>query len=112
MKFTLALAAIAGLTLAPVAHAQVSCSDVRKLIAEAEDDFDALTGDEIDDDLYEGTYKFSGARDCTVDQEWDSIYSCGYQYQSYSEAYAGWSARLGEVSCCLSGWRAVDVTGD
>jgi len=112
MKYSLALAALLGLTLAPAAYAQISCSEVRKIIADAEDDFDGITGAKIEEDFYKATYNLTGAQECTVDNEFDSIYSCGYQYGPYSTAYSAWSSRLAEIGSCLSGWKVTGVPAD
>lgn len=55
MKSALTIAAIA-FALAQTAHAQVTCSELSRIAAHAEDDFHAIAGDEIDDDLYESSF--------------------------------------------------------
>jgi hypothetical protein len=106
MKLALASAALLGLTLAPAAYAQVSCSEVSRLNAEADTDFEDISGEETDVDLYQATYKISGARECMVDLEYDSIYSCEWQYSSYSDASSALSSQVSSLGYCLSGWSA------
>lgn len=110
MKLALASAALLGLALAPAAYAQVSCSEVRRVIEESEYDFDEITGAKIEEDYYKATFSLSGADECTIDYEWDSIYSCGFQYQSYASATAAWNAQAAAVSSCLAGWAPSSVT--
>jgi hypothetical protein len=107
MKLALASAALVGLTLAPGAYAQITCSEVNRLISESDVDFEDISGDEIDDDYYEATYSIGGASECTVDVEFDSVYSCEWQYQYYSDASAALSSHVSALGYCLGGgWSA------
>jgi hypothetical protein len=106
MRPSFASAVLLALTLAPAAYAQVSCSDVSRLNAEALDDFDEIAGDEIDDDFYESTFRLGGAEECSVSYDWDSIHSCLWIYRDYASAIAAFNAQNSAVSRCLTGWGA------
>ncbi|CAM9988725.1 unnamed protein product, partial [Phaeothamnion confervicola] len=95
--------ALAPVTLAPSAHAQVTCSEVSQLNAYGLDDFDAIAGEEIDDELYKTSYALPGAIDCSIDYGFDSIYTCTWVFSTYTDAAAAWNAQVGAVSSCLSG---------
>lgn len=112
MKLLLALAAIGGLALAPAANAQVSCSDINRINTEGLDDFGGITGEEIDDEHNKATYKLSGADDCSLNYEWDSVYSCGYQFSSYASASDARNALAGAISSCLPGWQSKTVPAE
>jgi hypothetical protein len=112
MKLALASTALLGLTLAPAAYAQVSCSEVSRLNAEALDDFDEIAEDEIDDDLYDPSFWLNGAEECSIDYSWDSVYSCLWIYPDYTSASAAFSSQKSAVSYCLSGWSSRPGTPD
>jgi hypothetical protein len=105
-------AALAGLTLAPGAWAQVTCSDVGRLNSLALDDFDDIAEDEIDDDLYETSFSLAGAEECSIDYGWDSVYSCMWVYSDYASASAAFGSQRSSVSYCLSGWSTRSGTPD
>lgn len=110
MKFaTPALASLA-LAFAPAAHAQVSCSEVSAVIGYADDDFESISGDEVDDDLYEATYALNGSQECTVDYAFDSVYSCLWVFDSQAAAASAYNMQYGAVSRCLSGWTTKPMT--
>ena len=110
MKSTVAIAALAfalaPVTLAPSAHAQVTCTEVNQLNAHGLEDFDAITGDEIEDDFYKATYTLNGALECSIDYGFDSVYTCTWVFSTQAEAAAAWNAQVGAVSSCLPGWPA------
>ena len=110
MKLTLALAAICGLVLAPAANAQVSCSEINRINTEGLDDFEGIAGAKVDDDHYRATYKLSGADECNLNYEWESIYSCGYQLSSYASASDVRNSLAGAVSSCLPAWKSRSAT--
>jgi hypothetical protein len=112
MKLAFASAALLGLTLAPAAYAQVTCSEVSRLLSEVESDFENISGEEIDDYLFEATFSISGAYDCQVDLDWDSVYFCEWQYTSYSAAAAAMSSHAAALGYCLSGWKSGSMTAD
>jgi hypothetical protein len=93
------------LALAPVAHAQVTCSEVAKVNSYGLEDFVDITGDEIDDDYYSATYKLVGADECSIDYTTDSIYSCSWFFSSYALASSAYDVHLSALASCLSGWR-------
>ncbi|MDP3739883.1 MAG: hypothetical protein Q8R02_21025 [Hyphomonadaceae bacterium] len=106
MKAFVPIAASLVLALAPSAYAQVTCSEVNQLNAYGLDDFDAIVGDEIDDDFYKATYALNGALECSIDYGFDSIYTCTWTFSTYAEAAAAWNAQIGAVGSCLPGWPA------
>jgi len=110
MKAFIPIAASIVLTLAPAAYAQVSCSEINRINTEGLDDFEDITGDKVDDDLYRATYKLSGADECNLDYEWDSIYSCSYQFSSYASASDARNSMAAIVGSCLPGWTSSSVT--
>ena len=112
MKRALTLAVTLGLILAPAAYAQATCSEIVRINSEALEDFDAIAGEEIEGDLYEASVWLSGAGDCNIDYEFDSIYSCLYQFESYDSAAAALNANLAAVGSCLAGWTSSSVTPD
>ncbi len=112
MKTALVSAALVGLMLAPAAYAQVTCSNVTRLLSEAQTDFEDITDDEIDDDYYEASYWIGDADECTIDYSLDSVYTCTWVYSSYSSAQAEFNSDLSSVSSCLSGWSTKAVSPD
>jgi hypothetical protein len=112
MKLIFALAAIGGLALGSAANAQVSCSEINRINTESLDDFEGISGEEIDDENYKATYKLSGADDCSLNYEWDSIYSCGYQFSSYASASDARNSLAGAIGSCLPGWQSRTVPAE
>jgi hypothetical protein len=106
MKLALSSAALLALTLAPSAYAQITCSEVSRLNSEAEDDFDTITGSEVDVDLYKANYTLAGANSCQIDLEFDSVYYCDWQYTSYASAASALSSQVASLGYCLGGWSA------
>jgi hypothetical protein len=101
------LAAALAFAFAPVAHAQLSCSEVTDFVGYALDDFDDIAGDEIDDDVYSVTQNFAGASECAISYEFDSVYACIWVYQSADEANAAYNAQSSALAPCLaSGWKS------
>lgn len=105
MKAFVPIAASLALALAPVAHAQVTCSEVANVNRYGLDDFEEIAEDEIDDDYYDASYYLAGAEECNVDYTLDSIYSCIWVYDSYASASASYSAQISALGSCLSGWQ-------
>jgi hypothetical protein len=112
MKPMLALAAIAGLLMTPAAYAQVTCSELNRINSEANDDFDGIAGDELDEDIYQATYTLSGSSGCTIDYTWDSIYSCEYQFAEFSAASNARNSFAATIIGCLPGWQVQSVPPD
>lgn len=112
MKIFTPIATSIALTLAPAAYAQVSCSEINRINTESLDDFEGITGEEIDDEVYKATYKLSGADDCSVSYEWDSIYSCGYQFSSFASASDARNSLASAIGSCLPGWQSKSVPAE
>ena len=114
MKAAVAIAAGLALALAPAAYAQVMCSEISRVSNAAMDEFEDITGAEIEDDLYKATFSIAGATECTVEYSFDSVYSCLWVYDSEAAALAAYSTQSGAVGACLSSWTRRDDndTGD
>lgn len=105
MKRALASAALIGLALGPAAHAQVSCGELRRVMTEAETDFEDITGREIEDGFYELTYLIGGARQCYAELDIVADYYCIFVHDEPSTAFSAYRYRLGEMRTCLSSWK-------
>ncbi len=112
MKLAPTISVAIGLILTPTAYAQATCSEIARINLEATEDFDAITGDEIEDALYRASVSLSGAVECTISHEWDSIYTCLYQFESYASASAAWTAHVAAVSTCLADWKPGSMNPD
>lgn len=110
MRSIITIAAGLALALAPVAHAQVTCSEMIRVTDYSKDDFDDILGEEIDDEFYEATYTLAGATECTLDFGWDSVYACLWVYDSYSAAYSAYGSQRAAVASCLPGWSTDAMT--
>ncbi|HVY90714.1 MAG TPA: hypothetical protein VG942_17745 [Hyphomonadaceae bacterium] len=113
----LSLVAVFGLALAPavwapVAHAQVDCSEIRRVMVEAETDFSRIKGNKLDDGVFESHYEIGGSHDCTIDLSLAPSYSCDFQFERPDWAYTPYNLRLGEVRRCLSSWKQADIKGE
>lgn len=104
MKLGFALAAAAGLLVAPAAIAQVTCDDLTRAMYEADNDFDDILGDEIDIDWYEATFLMTGTRDCTVEYPDDSYYVCTWTYDNLSASQSAYDRLASAGRSCLSSW--------
>jgi hypothetical protein len=100
------VAIAAALASAPIAHAQVTCTDVSRIVAAAGEDFESLAGDEIDDELYKSTYLIAGANDCSVDLFLDAIHSCIWNFPSQADAIQAYNTNVAAIAPCLSAWKA------
>jgi hypothetical protein len=105
MKAFTPIAASLALALAPVAHAQVACSEVASLNSYGLEDFDEIADGEIEDDYYKASFSLSGASECTIDYSFDSIYSCVWTFPSQSAAASAFNSQVNAVSSCLAGWQ-------
>lgn len=106
MKLASAAVAVAALASAPVAHAQITCTDVNLITTAASDDFTDLAGDEVDDDLYESTYLIAGANACSIDLFLEAVHSCVWNFASQSDAIRTYNANVAAIAPCLSAWKA------
>jgi hypothetical protein len=103
------VAMAASLALAPVAHAQASCSDISRTVDAALSDFDEFVEEELEDFSYATSFEMPGASACTIALEWDSLYQCLWVHGSESEAWATYNALTGTASSCLAGWSSEGV---
>jgi hypothetical protein len=104
LKTAATAAAAAALFLAPAAYAQATCAAINNLTAHAFDDFEAIVGDEIDEEYYYATVNLDGASECTIDYDFDSIYTCMWVFDTQAEAAVALSSQISEMGSCLSGW--------
>jgi hypothetical protein len=104
MKIALPLLASLILLLAPCAAAQVTCAEIKTVIAAAEDDFEAFEGEKISEDYYKSTYTLSGAENCSLDYDFDSIFSCLFVFDSLASAQAAMNAHAASIVACRPGW--------
>jgi hypothetical protein len=102
---------LAGLALAPAAYAQVDCSEIRRVMDEAQNDFARIKGDKIETDFYHSRYEIGGSHDCTIDLSLTPSYTCDFQFDRPDWAYTPYNLRLGEVRRCLSNWKQTDIKG-
>lgn len=109
MKRAHILSMAIGLMLAPAAYAQPACSEFARITAEALEDFDTITGDEVGSHLYKATVWLSGAGECQIDFDWDSIYTCLYQFESLASASANLDSHQAAISSCLAGWQPTSM---
>jgi hypothetical protein len=108
MKSAIPIAAGLALALAPAAHAQVSCSEVSRIAKSALDEFKDLTGKEIEDDLFNATYKLAGAAECTVEFSFDTVYACLWTYDTEAGATVAYNAQVMAVGGCVPTWERRD----
>lgn len=107
MKISTALAAAATMFLTPVAQAQIDCANVGALVEAAYDDFDALAGDEIEEDVFKAESLLGGSTDCNVAySDWDTVYTCLWVFGSEAEADANFGGLTSTFRACLSGWES------
>lgn len=109
MKPALALAALLGLALAPAAYAQVDCGEIRRVMAEARNAFDDISGAKVGDRVYESSYLIGGAKDCYVDLSQGASYYCLFIHEHPDSAFSAYGYRLGEVRRCLSNWKQTAI---
>lgn len=104
MKLASILALSASLVLAPVAQAQVSCSEVSRLMAAATEDFDSISGEEVSDDVYATTFKLNAASDCQLTFDLSSSFACTWVYDSLDAARAEFGMQSQALGQCLGEW--------
>jgi hypothetical protein len=112
MKIALPVLASLILLLAPGAAAQVTCAEIKTVIAAAEDDFEAFEGEEVDDDVYKSTYTLPGAENCTLDYSFDSIFECLFVHNSLASAQSAMNAHAASIAACLPAWATSPLTPD
>ena len=110
MKIALPLLASLIVGFAPCAAAQVTCAEIKTVIAAAEDDFEAFEGEKISEELYKSTYALPGAQYCTVGFEFDSIFSCLFVFDSLASAQTAMNAHSASMAACLPGWAVEQLT--
>lgn len=104
MKFASLLAIAAALVLAPMAQAQVSCSEISALMEAATEDFDSVAGEEVDDGVYAATAKLNAANDCQVTFDLSSTYACIWVYDSLDTAREDYGMQTQALGQCLGEW--------
>jgi hypothetical protein len=109
MRSAIPIAAVLALALAPAAHAQVNCTEISRISKSALDgEFKDLTGKEIEDDLFNATYKLTGAAECTVEFSFDTVYACLWTYVTEADATTAYNAQVMAVGGCLPAWERRD----
>jgi hypothetical protein len=112
MKAITPIAAGLALALALPAHAQVNCSDLKKVLTEGRAEFVGITGDEIGEagsdepSVYKSTLSLRGAGECAIYMDNDAIFECVRDIPSERTAKAAYDAGLGGMKSCLVGWEA------
>jgi len=106
MKIALPLLASLIVGFAPCAAAQVTCAEIKTVIAAAEDDFSAFEGEKISEDFYKSKYALPRAETCTLEYEFDSIFSCLFVFDSLASAQTAMNAHAASIVACLPGWAA------
>ena len=112
MKLVSMLAMSAGLVLAPVAQAQISCQHVGHLNEAATDEFDGVVGDETDtDDIYASTYSLGDGSGCQITYDVLTTYACSWVFDSAAAATANYGAQSRALAECVGAWErsAIDA---
>ena len=104
MKLVSMLALSAGLILAPVAHAQISCQQVQDLMEAATEDFDSIADEEVSDSVYASSFELAGASQCQVTYDLSSTYACAWTFDSLASARADYGRQAAALGVCLAGW--------
>lgn len=107
MRFKPAFLLAAALAAAPIAHAQtgISCSDISSTLDAAVEDFADVTGEEVDDFVYESELRLPGSSACTLQLDWDSILFCLWNHPSEASARAAYTQLSATVTSCLASWK-------
>jgi hypothetical protein len=90
--------------LAPAAHAQLTCDDVRRLNGAVLGDFESLAGDEVDDGIFETSLHMAGAKYCAIDIFFEAVHSCSWDFSTEQAAVAAYNANVATLASCISGW--------
>ena len=94
----------AGLVLAPLAHAQISCQQVQDLMEAATEDFDSIAGEEVSDTVYTASFTLEAASQCQVTLDFSSTYACVWVYDTLAPARDDYGRQVGALGGCLDGW--------
>jgi len=107
-----AMFAAAALALAPIAHAQ-DCAPLHAVIASAvEDEFESISGEQIEDGYFETDISFFDADECSVDSIM-AQYVCLWDRPSVADADKAIAPLYDMAKVCLSGgWEWTDITGE
>lgn len=102
--------ALAAAVVAPVAHAQASCEDVRSLLNLANTRFASIMADEIELDVHQASFTLPGVRACHVLAIAGDAYQCFWEHDSAQSAAAAVRSQTDVLERCLSGWTREPVT--
>lgn len=112
MKLMARLVAAAALTFASIAHAQVACDNFEQLIELAWDDFEEITGEEVEDGIYWADELFDGADHCTVTLDIIAEYACLFVYPTEAEGSSGYASARATFDSCLAAWARESLEPD
>lgn len=101
----------AGLCLAPMAHAQDYCVDLKDVVGEATDGFEALKDEENFEDNWEPYIYLMDAYSCEIDTEDGSVFSCWWRFDAPAQASAKLDQLDAATKACLAGWARTDLAG-
>lgn len=90
--------------LAPAAHAQLSCDDVRRLNAAVLDDFESIAGEEVDDGIFRTSVHMAGAKSCAIDLFFEAVHSCSWNFSTEQAAVDAYNVNVATLASCISGW--------
>lgn len=112
MKFASMLAVSAVLALAPVAQAQISCAQGNDLIDKAVDEFASISGDEVEDGVYDASYILEGAEGCRVTSDFSVAYSCLWTFDTLAAAQSAYGLQSQALANCYGDWDREALTAD
>lgn len=99
---------------APAAHAQASCADLRRLVQEAEKDFESIIGakspDEPGESLYDSRFNLPDADSCVISLDLESLYSCRWEASDEAAAARLADSQIAVMRACFTDWRALGPT--
>lgn len=108
MKYAL-LAAMA-VAVAPIAHAQ-DCGPLERVLTAAEDSFESIMDDELDDGFFDASIYLFSADECAVDTI-ETSYYCLWSWPTVAEADKSIAPIYDTAKVCLSeGWVWSELTG-
>ena len=99
-----AIALALAFVLAPAAHAQLTCDDVRRLNDAVLGDFESLAGEEVDDGVFDTSVHMAGATFCAIDLFFEAVHSCSWDFSTEQAAVAGYNVNVATLASCISGW--------
>lgn len=108
----LGMFAAAVIALAPMAHAQDLCIELKDVIAEATSGFDALKDEENFEDNYEPYFYLGDAYNCSIDTSGAAEFGCWWQFDAPAQANAKLDEMAAVVTPCLAGWTRMDIAGE